>query len=105
MNTIRIKGYVYAEVDSHGLYGDKGSINVSVLPFKSSSQTWGALVGQIDVPYTLPEGIDIEDACLRARIADLQAEKEEAGREFAAKVARINRELSELQAIPMAEAA
>ena len=105
MSTIRIKGYVYAEVDRHGIRGEQGGIVCHVLPYKSQSATWGACVGEIDVPYTLPDGLNIEDACLQARIAELQAEKEEAGREFAEKVARINRQLSELQAIPMAEAA
>lgn len=105
MSTIRIKGWVYAEVDRHGIRGEQGGIVCHVLPYKSQDAIWGACVGEIDVPYTLPEGFNVEDACLRARITELQAEKEEAGRDFAEKVARINRQLSELQAIPMAEAA
>ncbi len=101
MSTIRIKGYVYAEEDRFGVYGEPGTFKVFVLPYQSDADSWGVLVGEIDIPYTLPEGLDIKAEAVRQRIAALEAEKAKAGQEYAEKVAEINRRLSELQAITM----
>ena len=100
MSTLRLKGFVYAEVDKYGTCGKAGDFKTHVLPYRSKdTDVWGVCVGEIDVPYTLPEGFDLAAESVRQRIEALEAEKAEAGRQFADKVARINRQLSELQAI------
>ena len=96
--SIVIKGWVYAsELQPY----DKGypGFSTYVLPYESELSVFGVKVGQIEHRYELPEGFDMKAEALRQRIAALQREKEEAGQEFARKVANINKQLAELQAI------
>jgi hypothetical protein len=104
MSTLRIKGFVYAELDRHGCYGEAGGYKTTVLAYRSKdTDVWGVCVGEIDVPYTLPEGFDLAAETVRQKIAELEAAKDKAAREFAETTARINRQLAELQAITMSE--
>lgn len=96
--SIVIKGWVYA---SELAPYDKGypGFRTYVLPYESDATTWGVCVGQIEQRFTLPEGFDMKAESLRQRIAALEKMKDEAGREFAEKVSKINKQLAELQAI------
>lgn len=101
--SIVIKGWVYAQEQTKfdsdtGTFKPAGFI-CYVLPYESDSTTFGVNVGQIEHRYELPEGFDIKAETIRQKVAALQKAKEEAGREFAEKVAQINQQLAELQAI------
>lgn len=96
--SIVIKGWVYA--DEIPAYDPAApGFRTYVLPYESDATTWGVCVGQIEQRFTLPEGFDMKAESLRQRIASLEKMKEEAGQEFARKVANINQQLAELQAI------
>lgn len=96
--SIVIKGWVYA--DALPSYDPAApGYRCYVLPYESYSTTFGVNVGQIEHRYELPEGFDIKAETIRQKVAALQKAKEEAGREFAEKVAQINQQLAELQAI------
>ncbi len=96
--SIVIKGWVYA--DEIPAYDPAApGFRTYVLPHESTIPTFGVNVGQIEHRYELPEGFDMKAESLRQRIASLEKMKDEAGREFAEKVSKINQQLAELQAI------
>lgn len=101
--SIVIKGWVYAEedtkFDSETCAFKPNGHRCYVLPFQTTSPDWGVCIGQIEHRYEMPEGFDIKAETIRQKVAALERAKEEAGREFAEKVARINQQLAELQAI------
>ena len=96
--SIVIKGWVYADALAPFDKGYPG-FRTYVLPYQSDCTTWGVCVGRIEHRHELPEGMDIKAEGIRQKVAALQREKEEAGQEFARKVANINQQLAELQAI------
>ena len=96
--SIVISGWVYA--DELPSYDPRApGFRTYVLPYESYCATWGVCVGQIEHRFELPEGFDIKAETIRQKIAALERAKEEAGREFAEKVSKINKQLAELQAI------
>lgn len=96
--SIVIKGWVYA--DEIPAYDPAApGYRCYVLPYESDAASWGVNVGQIEHRYELPEGFDIKTESIRQKVAALLEAKEAAGREFAEKVAKINKQLAELQAI------
>ena len=114
--SIVIKGWVYADeipaydpaapgfrtyVLPHESTIPTFGVNVGQIEhrYESDATTWGVCVGQIEQRFTLPEGFDMKAESLRQRIASLEKMKDEAGREFAEKVSKINQQLAELQAI------
>ena len=96
--SIVIKGWVYAAELTQYEEGFPG-FRCYVLPHESTIPTFGVNVGQIEHRYELPEGFDIKAETIRQKVAALEEAKREAGEEFARKVANINKQLAELQAI------
>ena len=98
---VKVTGHLYAEQLTYARRGRKaGDFECTVLPYVSSDPgVWGVYLGPIEFTHTLPEGLDLAAEMVRQKIASLQAEKDEAGRVYAAKVKDINNQLAKLQAI------
>lgn len=98
---VKVTGHLYAEQLTYGRRGRQaGEFECTVLPYVSTAtDTWGVYLGPVEFTHTLPEGLDLAAEMVRQKIASLQAEKDEAGRVYAAKVKDINTQLSKLQAL------
>jgi hypothetical protein len=104
MDSVRIKGYVYADEDTYGLYGPAGSVRYFVLDEPDRDATvWGVCLGPVEFDFR--PGQNIKAAVLNAKIGALEDEKTRIHKEFAARMAQINNKIAELQAIPMGEQA
>jgi hypothetical protein len=106
--SIEIDGWVYAEEKTAwkpneatgGHERTHVGWNVTVLPRQSAAvDVWGVCVGKLKMTYDIPADFDIAAETVRQKVAALEKEKAEAMREYQAKVAQINEQLSKLQAI------
>jgi hypothetical protein len=104
MDSVRIKGYVYVDEDTYGLYGPAGSLRYFVLDEPDrDANVWGACLGPVEFDFRPSQ--NIQAVLLNAKIGALEAEKARIGKEFAARTAQINNKIAELQAITMGEQA
>lgn len=98
MATVRIKGFVHYSREQSN-FTDEKRPDVYVLPYRCDDDTFGVCVGEIDTEYALPEGFDLKAEAIRQRVMALRRQREEAVREHARRLAGIDQQLANLEAI------